>query len=179
MNIKQNYKGTVIIDLGVDSRNAKGDYETLYIDSTNLIEWYPFAKTADWRYNRHTNSVFLRANGGTNEENVPDIDEIELSVEQLEYGFVDCVYNYNRKTVDLAIYKFGLEDPEEFVNIADAENAISHVFLIIDSLEREHDLVQLYEKNDHIAEERMRVIDDNLELAGRLFQMYELYKKVL
>ena len=171
--------GKTLVDLKTDTRGGSDDYERFSIGSTNLIEWYPFDKEAELVYSRETDKITLITREGTVLANKPELEELELTEDQLEYGIVDSIYTENRHSIELAMAKFSLEDPEDFVNSSDVEDAISHALIILETLETEANLVKFYEKSDYVAELDLENLYSQIELVGKLYQMYSVYRKVM
>ena len=67
MRIKEVYKGTVILDIG-DPDNEE-DVVSLYINNTNLVEWYPVDKGLEYTF--YKNELVLEPNAGSNSYNHP------------------------------------------------------------------------------------------------------------
>lgn len=177
MRIKEVYKGTVILDIG-DPDNEE-DVVSLYINNTNLVEWYPVDKGLEYTF--YNNKLVLEPNAGSNSYNHPKSVQARTPVdkEELEYGTIPAIENANREVIDAAMKLYDLEDPEEFVSRADVEDAISHGFSVLHKYEHEADMVKFYERNELLEERKLAELSEDIELIGKLIQFYLLYRKVM
>lgn len=178
MKIAEVYKGTVILDIGVRGGDEE-EFEPIYVNNTNLVEWYPVDKGLEYVY--YKGKVMLEPNAGSNSENHPVsvTESQEVNRDDLEYGTIEEIEVANRRVIDAAMELYGLEDPEEFTSRADVEDAISHAFLVLHKYEHEADMIKFYERNELVEERKLNEIAKDLELVGKLVQFYLLYRKVM
>lgn len=178
MKIAEVYKGTVILDISINGGDDE-EFEPIYVNNTNLVEWYPVDKGLEYVY--RNGKVTLEPNAGSNTENHPvSITKSKpVNRDDLEYGTIEEIEVANRRVIDAAVKLYGLEDPEEFTSRSDVEDAISHGFLVLHKYEHEADMVKFYERNELVAERKLNELAEDLELVGKMLQFYLLYRKVM
>lgn len=178
VRVVEEYKGEVILDIETLNANDLEEYETVYVQNTNLIEWYPFDKGAELMYDSEHEKVVLVTNGGSNPINHPKLSRQEFNRKDFETGYIPSINEANRIAIDAGVALYGLEDPEYIFSRADLEDAISHAFLVLNKYENDADLIRFYERNDYVAERSLQENAMDLELIGKLIQMYLVYRKV-
>ena len=178
MRVVEQYKGEVILDIETLIATDLEEYETVYVKNTNLVEWYPFDKGAEFMYDNKHKQVVLVTNGGSNTVNHPELERQVIDRESFENGYIREIDEANRAAINAAKKLYGLEDPEEIFSRTELEDAISHAFLVLNRYENDADIIRFYEKNEYIAERKMNENAKDLELIGKLIQMYLVYRKV-